>query len=87
MAILNKTQQVILEQTLAASVSVPTELLEQATLSAETLHEDVLIVGGERYINIVAPVVSRTTSSSDPLFLESDNVSSTHPSSGTYELS
>ncbi len=76
-AILSKTQQVILEQTFAASVSVPTALLEHATLSAETLHEDVLTGSGDRYINIVAPVVSRTTSSSDPLFLESANVSST----------
>lgn len=76
-AILNKTQQVILEQTFAASASVPTALLEDASLSTEPRHEEVRTASGDRYINIVAPVVSQTTSSSDPLFLESADISST----------
>jgi two-component system, sensor histidine kinase and response regulator len=76
-AILNKTKQVILEQTFAASASVPTSLLEDASLATEPLYEEVRTVSGDRYINIVAPAVSRTTSSSDPLFLESADASST----------
>ena len=76
-AIMNKTKQVLLEQAFAASVSVPTALSEHTSLSAEPLHEEVHTVSGDRYINIVAPVVSRTTSSSDPLLFESADVSST----------
>lgn len=76
-AILNPTKHVLLEQTFSTSVSVPTPPLEPASLSAEPLHQEVRTVSGDRYINIVAPVLSRTTSSSDPLSLESANVSST----------
>ena len=66
-----------MEQTFSASLSVPTALLEHASLSAEPRHEDVLTGSGDRYINIVSPVVSQPTSSLDPLLLESTDASST----------
>ena len=76
MAVLNKRKQVLLEQAFATSLSVPTALLDQAFSSAEPRVEEVSAGDSNHFINIVAPVLSRATTSSDQLFLESATVSS-----------
>ncbi len=76
MAVLNTRKQVLLEQAFATSVSIPTALLNQAFSSAEPRVEEVSAGDSNHFINIVAPVLSRATTSSDQLFLESATASS-----------
>ncbi|MDH4152581.1 MAG: response regulator [Nitrospira sp.] len=75
-AVLNKEKQVLLEQTFATSGPLPTTLLEQVFSSAEPRVEEVSVGNSDYFINILAPVLSRATSSSDQLFFESATVSS-----------
>ncbi len=73
-AILNRTNQTLLEQSFAALASVPTAQLRSASAPTKTLRTEVITAGGVDFVIIVAPILTRTTSSTDQLFLESANV-------------
>jgi len=70
-AILNKGNQILLEQSFTPSTSVPPTQLGRTSLSTEPLSEEIIAENGDRFINVVAPVLSRTPSPTDQLFLES----------------
>ncbi|MBS0151173.1 MAG: response regulator [Nitrospira sp.] len=72
-AISDKTNQTLLEQSFAPSVSIPTSQLHRTSAPTETLHTDLITVDGVDFVSIMAPILSRTTSTTDQLFLESAN--------------
>lgn len=70
-AVLNKGNQILVEQSFTSSTFVPPTQLGRTFLSTEPLSQNIIAESGERFINVLAPVLSRTTSSTDQLFLDS----------------
>ncbi len=75
-AILTRTNQTLLEQSFAALAPVSTSQLQSASVPTEALHTEAITAGGINFVSIVAPILSRTTSPIDQLFLESTNATS-----------
>ncbi|MBK8276554.1 MAG: response regulator [Nitrospira sp.] len=76
-AISNRTNQTLLEQSFSALGAAPVPQLRSVSASTQTRRTEMIAAGGVDFVSIVAPILSRTTSSTDPLFLESsDNGSS-----------
>ena len=72
-AILSRTNQPLLEQSFAALASVSPLQLYSASVPIEALHTEDITAGGIDFVSIVAPILTRPTSSTDELFLETTN--------------
>ena len=72
-SISNGTNQTLLEQSFAALGAAPVPQLRSASAPIHTRRTEMIAAGGVDFVSIVAPILSRTTSSTDPLFLESSH--------------
>ena len=75
-AILSRTNQPLLEQSFAALASISPSQLQRASMQGNALRTEVITAGGIDFVSIVAPILTRTASSTDGLFLESTNATS-----------